>query len=174
MLEDAINAYGRAIEKDKMYVEPLLGRARVRQRRREWTEAMLDCEAARQLEPERAEAWWRIGDSLYELGKKKDAVTPYREALARDSKNAEVHFKLGRTYYDIDKPREALASLREAVRLAPPDAEWFPDAVLKLGYTLRAVGSRGEACGMFVKYMEVAPETAAGRGDVKQILLGCP
>jgi tetratricopeptide (TPR) repeat protein len=173
-LEDAVAAYGNAITRDRTFVEPLLGRARIYQLRREWDRAEPDLEAAMVLEPERAEPWLRVGDGRYAVGKKKEAIAPYQEALRRDSRLAEAYFKLGRIYYDMDRPGETVSNLRQSVQLAKPDADWLPDAVLMLGYTLQASGKRGEMCQAFQKYMQIASPTAAARGDVKQILLGCP
>jgi tetratricopeptide (TPR) repeat protein len=173
-LEEAMNAYNQAVMRDKTYVEPLIDRARVHQLRHEWAEALPDLDEAKRLEPERAEPYWRTGDSLYQIGRKKDAVAPYQAALARDGKNPEIYYKLGLVYYDLDRGADVIANMRQAVAEGKPDDDWLPDAWLKLGYTYKSQGHHGEACAAFSKFDQVAPSSAVARGDVKQILIGCP
>jgi tetratricopeptide (TPR) repeat protein len=172
-LDEAIKHYSDAIERDKLYQQPLLDRARVYQVRRQWNESLADLAAAKKLDDRVADIFVMEGNAFYEMGKKKDALRPYQQAVNLDGKNAEAWFKLGRTHYESDNPREAVADLNRAVELGKEGASWLPDAYMALGYANKATGARGEMCRAFGKYLEVAPATAP-KSDVKQLLLGCP
>ena len=172
-LDEAINNYGAAIERDKFYAEPLVDRARVRQVRREWNASIPDLDAARKLDDQRSDVYDMKGLALYTMGDQKGSVPAFQEAIGRDGKSAPAYYHLGRALYDLNRP-DAIPNLRRAIELAAPEVEWYAEAHRILGYALKASGARGEMCNVFRKYLEVAPATLSGRGDIKQILLGCP
>jgi tetratricopeptide (TPR) repeat protein len=174
VLDDAAEHYGAAIARDSLYVEPLVGRARVLQAQRQWKKAVPDLEAARALEPERAVVHLMLGHSLFELGQKKEAVAPLQEAIKRDPKYGEAHYRLGLAFYDLERVSDAASSFQRAIALAPVGATWIPDATLKLAYSLKPLGRKKEACDAFRLYLDIAPELAVGRRDAKNELVGCP
>jgi tetratricopeptide (TPR) repeat protein len=113
------------------------------------------------LDPELAEAYFRLGLAYDAVGKEQEAEDAYKKAVERykkyldeNSKDAEGHYNLGQTYAGLHLYSEAIREYRQATRLKDDDADIFYD----LGTALMKLAQYDEAAGAFSKSLEIDPE----------------
>jgi cytochrome c-type biogenesis protein CcmH/NrfG len=135
-------------------------------------------EAAR-LDPELAEAHFRLGLAYEALGKAEEAERAYRKAvetfkvqLAENADDPEGQYLLGQTYGRLHSYTEAVRAYRQAVRLKPDD----PDIHYDLGVALMRLAQYNDAATAFQKCLDLDPEyyraqdaLAEAREGVKRI-----
>jgi tetratricopeptide (TPR) repeat protein len=114
-----------------------------------------------QLDPDLAEAHFRLGLAYTALGKAQEAETEYKKAvetyrkyLEDNPKDTEAHYYLGQTYSGLHLYSEAVREYRQAVRLTSNDAEIYYD----LGSALTRLAQYDEASAAFSKSLEIDPE----------------
>lgn len=114
------------------------------------------------LDPDLAEAHFRLGLTYDALGRQqeaeeayKKAVEAYKKYLAADenSKDAEAHYNLGQTYAGLHVYAEAVREYRQATRLKPDDADIYYD----LGTALMRLAQYDEATAALSKSLELDP-----------------
>ncbi|MGH9967831.1 MAG: tetratricopeptide repeat protein [Pyrinomonadaceae bacterium] len=136
------------------------------------------------LDPELAEAHFRLGLTYDALGQEKEAEDSYKKAVEaykkffasdENSKDAEAHYNLGQTYAGLHVYSEAVREYRQALRLKPDDAAIHYD----LGTALMRLAQYDEAAGAFAKSFELDPENyraedalAEAREGVQRIRTG--
>jgi tetratricopeptide (TPR) repeat protein len=113
------------------------------------------------LDPELAEAYFRLGLALDAVGKEQEAEDNYKKAtekykkyLADNSKDADAHYNLGQAYAGLHLYTEAVREYRQATRLKEDDADMFYD----LGTALTKLAQYDEAASAFSKSLEIDPE----------------
>lgn len=113
------------------------------------------------LDPDLAEAHFRLGLSLDALGLENEAEEAYKKAIAKykkyleaNSKDAEAHYNLGQTYAGLHLYSEAVREYRQATNLKSDDADMFYD----LGVALTKLAQYNEAVAAFSKSIEIDPE----------------
>jgi len=120
-------------------------------------------EQALKLDPDLAEAHFRLALALEVLGKEKEAEESYRRAVEsykkyfaneENEQDAEAHYNLGQTYAGLHLYSEAVREYRQATRLKPDDADIYFD----LGMALTRLAQYDEAVTAFSKSLDIDPE----------------
>lgn len=113
------------------------------------------------LDPELAEAYFRLGLAYRALGKESEAEEAYKKAIEKykkyletNSKDAEAHYNLGQAYAGRRLYSEAIREYRQATRLKSDDSDMYYD----LGVALSKLANYDEAAAAFSKSLEIDPE----------------
>lgn len=127
----------------------------------------LDKEAAEafqqaiKLDPELAEAHYRLGLAYSALDREEEAkdslkksIDLYEKAVLSDPKDAEAFFNLGEAHSVLHQDEEAARAYRQAVRLKPDHEE----AYYQLGMSQTRLARYDEASVAFQKALELDPE----------------
>lgn len=114
-----------------------------------------------QIDPDLAEAHFRLGLTFDALGQKQEAEAAYKKAIEKykkhlqeNSDDAEAHYNLGQTYAALSLYNEAVSEYRQATRLKSDDADIYYD----LGEALTKLARYDEAAAAFSKSLEIDPE----------------
>ena len=110
-LEEARDAYRRALELDPGHADAHVNLGRLLQEGGDVAEAVAHYQRALELHPRHATAWFDLGIALEDLRRRPDAVRAYEQAIAVDPKLADAHFNLARLYEAAGKRAAALRSL---------------------------------------------------------------
>jgi Flp pilus assembly protein TadD len=115
------------------------------------------------LDPQLAEAHFRLGLALDALGKEAEAQDSYKKSIESykkyfgeeaNEKDAEAHYNLAQTYAGLHLYTEAVREYRQATRLKEDDADIYYD----LGMALSRLAQYDEAATAFSKSLELDPE----------------
>ncbi len=113
------------------------------------------------LDPDLAEAHFRLGLSYEALNKAEEAEAEYKKAvesykkyLSANADDAEAHYNLGQTYANLHQYSDAIREYRQAVRLKDNDADIYYD----LGVALTKLAQYSEAASAFSKSLEIDPD----------------
>jgi tetratricopeptide (TPR) repeat protein len=174
----------KTIEGDRSGARVYLEKGREFYRNDEDTQAAEAFQQALKLDPELAEAHFRLGLTYDALGQEQEAEEAYKKAVEAYKKylsingnndDAEAHYNLGQTYAGLHLYSEAVREYRLATRLKPDDAAIHYD----LGLALMRLAQYDEASGAFAKSLELDPENyraedelAEAREGVKRIRTG--
>lgn len=174
----------KTIEGDRSEARVYLEKGRKFYRNDEDTQAVEAFQQALKLDPELAEAHFRLGLTYDALGREQEAEAAYKKAVEAYKKylsingnndDAEAHYNLGQTYAGLHLYSEAVREYRQATRLKPDDAAIHYD----LGLALMRLAQYDEASRAFAKSLELDPENyraedelAEAREGVKRIRTG--
>jgi Flp pilus assembly protein TadD len=124
-------------------------------------EAVASFEEALKLDPELAEAHFRLGLGYEALGKREEAEAEYKKAveaykkyLADNDNDPEAHYDLGQTYAGLGQYSEAIREYRLATKLKEDD----PDIFYDLGVAYTKLAQYDAAASAFSKSLEIDPE----------------
>ncbi len=124
-------------------------------------EAVLAFQEAVRLDPNLAEAHFRLGLGFESLGKREEAEAEYKKAVEAYKKyfeenrdDAEAHYALGQTYANLGQFSEAIREYREATKLKNDDADIYYD----LGVAYTKLAQYDQAASAFSKSLEIDPE----------------
>jgi Flp pilus assembly protein TadD len=124
-------------------------------------EAVASFEEALKLDPELAEAHFRLGLGYEALGKREEAEAEYKKAveaykkyLADNENDPEAHYDLGQTYAGLGQYSEAIREYRLATKLKEDD----PDIFYDLGVAYTKLAQYDAAASAFSKSLEIDPE----------------
>ena len=124
------------------------------------TEAVLAFQEAVRLDPDLAEAHFRLGLGYESLGKREEAEGEYKKAIeaykkyfAENRDDAEAHYALGQTYANLGQFSEAIREYREATKLKDDD----PDVYYDLGVAYTKLAQYDAAVSAFSKSLEIDP-----------------
>jgi tetratricopeptide (TPR) repeat protein len=123
-------------------------------------QAVVAFEEAIKLDPESAEAHFRLGLGYDAVGKEEEAEGEYKKAVEKykkyleTNKDAESYYNLGQAFAGLHLYSEAVRQYREATRLKDDDADIFYD----LGKALMKLAQYDEAAAAFSKSLEIDPE----------------
>ncbi len=116
---------------------------------------------ATRLDPELAEAHFRLGLAFDAVGKEDEAEESYKKAVEKykkqfqsDDKDAEAHYNLGQAYAGLHLYSEAIREYRQATRLKSDDSDIYYD----LGVALSKLANYDEAVSAFSKSLEIDPQ----------------
>ena len=150
-------------EVNRAEARTLMAKGRELYRNDEDTQALEMFQQAVKLDPELAEAHFRVGLTHDALGQEQEAVTAYRKAVEaykkylavdENEKDAEAHYNLGQTYSGLHLYTEAVREYREATELKPDDAAIYYD----LGLALMRLAQYDQAAAAFSKSLELDPQ----------------
>jgi len=123
------------------------------------------------LDPDLAEAYFRLGLAYVAVGKEqeaedsyKTAVEKYKKYLEANSKDAEAHYNMGQAYAGLHLYTEAVREYRQATRLKDDDADMFYD----LGTALSKLAQYDEAVAAFSKSLEIDPENTRAEDALEE------
>jgi Flp pilus assembly protein TadD len=124
-------------------------------------EAVLAFMEAVRLDPDLAEAHFRLALGYESVGKQEEAekeykksVETYKKYLAENPDDAEAHYDLGQTYAGLGQYSEAIREYREATKRKEDDADMFYD----LGVAHTKLAQYDAAAAAFSKSLELDPD----------------
>jgi Flp pilus assembly protein TadD len=124
-------------------------------------EAVLALQETVRLDPNLAEAHFRLGLGYESLGKREEAEAEYKKAVEAYKKyfeenrdDAEAHYALGQTYANLGQYSEAIREYREATKLKQDD----PDIYYDLGVAYTKLAQYDAAAAAFSKSLEIDPD----------------
>ena len=124
-------------------------------------EAVLALMEAVRLDPDLAEAHFRLALGFESLGKSEEAESEYKKAVAAYKKyldenrdDSEAHYALGQTYAGLGQYSEAIRQYREATKLKEDD----PDIYYDLGVAYTKLAQYDAAAAAFEKSLEIDPD----------------
>lgn len=174
----------KTIEDERSEARIYLEKGRRFYRNDEDTQAAEAFQQALKLDPDLAEAHFRLGLTYDALGQEQEAEAAYKKAveayknylsISGNIDEAEAHYNLGQTYAGLHLYGEAVREYRQATRLKPDDAAIHYD----LGLALMRLAQYDEASNAFAKSLELDPENyraedelAEAREGVKRIQAG--
>jgi Flp pilus assembly protein TadD len=125
------------------------------------TEAVDAFQQAVKLDPDLAEAHFRLALSYEALDKREDAEAQYEKAVKAYKKHldanpddAEAHYNLGQAYANLGNYSEAIRSYRQATKLKTDDPGFYYD----LGVAHTKLAQYDVAAAAFSKALEIDPE----------------
>jgi Flp pilus assembly protein TadD len=124
-------------------------------------EAVLAFMEAVRLDPNLAEAHFRLGLGYESLGKREEAEAEYKKAVEAYKKyfegnpdDSEAHYALGQTYANLGQYSDAIREYREATKLKEDD----PDIYYDLGVAYTKLAQYDAAATAFKKSLEIDPD----------------
>lgn len=125
------------------------------------TEAVAAFQQAVKLDPDLAEAHFRLALGYEALDKREEAETEYKKAVETYKKHldsnpddSEAHYNLGQTYANLGQYSEAVREYRQATKLKTDD----PDMYYDLGIAHTKLAQYDAAATAFSKSLEIDPE----------------
>jgi tetratricopeptide (TPR) repeat protein len=123
-IEEASNAYRRALEVDPYLVPALINLANLHYSRDQLAEAQALYERAIALEPDVFEAHFNLANIFHDLGRYLEAQRCYRAALDLNPAYADAHFYLAVTLEKNGQSHEARRHWKAYQQLAP-NGDWI-------------------------------------------------
>jgi Flp pilus assembly protein TadD len=126
-------------------------------------EAVLAFSEAIRLDPDLAEAHFRLGLGYESLGKREEAEAEYKKAVEaykkyfegnQNENDAEAHYAFGQTYANLGQFSEAIRHYKEATKLKEDDPDMFYD----LGVAYTKLAQYDAAAAAFSKSLEIDPD----------------
>ena len=112
------------------------------------------------LDPDLAEAHFRLGLAYDAIAKEQEAEAAYKKSielykkLSDEKKDAESHYNMGQAYAGLHLYTEAVREYRLATKLKDDDSDMFYD----LGTAQSKLANYDEAVAAFSKSLEIDPE----------------
>lgn len=124
-------------------------------------QAVAAFEEATRLDPDLAEAFFRLGLAYDAVGKEteaeaayKKAIEKYKKAFQANDKDADGHYNAGQAYAGLHQYSDAIREYRQATRLKSDDSDIYYD----LGVALSKLANYDEAVTAFSKSLEIDPQ----------------
>jgi tetratricopeptide (TPR) repeat protein len=124
-------------------------------------QAVAAFQEAIKIDPDLAEARFRLGLGYAALGKHEEAEAEYKKAvevykkyLAEHDDDSEAHYDLGQTYAGLGQYSDAIREYREATKLKDNDADMYYD----LGVAYTKLAQYDAAVNAFSKSLEIDPD----------------
>ena len=107
-------------------------------------------------DPQKADAFYRIGYCMADLGQYGEAIESYKQAIQINPQDAHVHNNLCLAYGKFGRYEEAVKSCRQAIQLKPDLAE----AHNNLGWSYHRLGRYAEAIDSCKQAIRLMPDFA--------------
>ncbi|MBN2526444.1 MAG: zinc-ribbon domain-containing protein [Deltaproteobacteria bacterium] len=169
----AIQQYTKALELDPKMAETYLRMGELKLRSGSIQTAIDNFAKALELNPQIEDAYIFTGQAYEEIADLKSAAANYQKATKAFPKNPEGFYRLGKTWLQTKGNKGGIGPLEEAVKLAQTQNNkpyWLTDAYYYLGISQKSIGNSKGAIASFRKYLEIAPEDAIDRAEVKAAL----
>src|SRR5215216_6355626 len=149
------------LAEDRTRARGLLDKGKELYQRDQDAEAVLAFMEAVRLDPDLAEAHFRLALGFESVGKTEEAEEEYKKAVAAYKKyldenrdDAEAHYALGQTYAGLGQYSEAIREYREATKRKEDDPDMFYD----LGVAHTKLAQYDAAAAAFSKSLELDPD----------------
>ena len=149
------------VNADRSQAKVLLEKGKQLYRDDQDTEAVDVLQQAVKLDPDLAEAHFRLALGYEAVGKSEEAETQYKKAVEAYKKHldaspddAEAHYNLGQTYANLGNYSEAIREYRQATRLKTDD----PDIYYDLGVAHTKLAQYDQAAAAFSKSLDIDPD----------------
>ena len=146
---------------DQTRARTLLDQGKEMYRNDQDAEAVQALTEAVKLDPDLAEAHFRLALSYESLGKQEEAEAAYKKAVEAYKKyfdehpdDGEAHYALGQTYANLSQYSDAIREYREATKLKEDD----PDIYYDLGVAHTKLAQYDLAAKAFSKSLEIDPD----------------
>ena len=146
---------------DQTQAKVLLDKGKELYRDDQDTEAVAAFEQAIKLDPNLAEAHFRLGLGYEALDKREEAESQYKKAVDAYKKyldsnpdDGEAHYNLGQTYANLGQYSDAVREYRVATKLKTDD----PDIFYDLGVAHTKLAQYDAAAAAFKKSLEIDPD----------------
>lgn len=163
------------VEGDRARARELLEKGKQLYRDDQDEQAVQALQEAVKLDPELAEAHFRLALGYEALGKQeeseaeyKKAVERYKKYLAEHEDDAEAHYDLGQTYAGLAQYSEAIREYRLATKLKDND----PDMYYDLGVAHTKLAQYDAAAAAFSKSLEIDPENYRAQDGLDEAKAG--
>ncbi|MHC4625061.1 MAG: tetratricopeptide repeat protein [Planctomycetota bacterium] len=153
-VEEAIEAYSRAVALRGDYVEAYHNMALLLVQQSKIPEAITNFNTALKLDPENSDVHKDLGMALSLQGQSDKAIGHYRKAIELDAGNAKAHSYLGLALAAQGSLDEAIRHYLVALRLEPEDAEVH----YSLGVALQLQGKPAEATKEYAEALRLNPD----------------
>jgi len=168
-------AVSNGIEGDRTRARELLEKGKQLYRDDQDDQAVQAFQEAVKLDPELAEAHFRLALGYEALGKReeseaeyKKAVETYKKYLADHEDDSEAHYDLGQTYAGLGQYSEAIREYRLATKLKDNDPDMFYD----LGVAHTKLAQYDAAAAAFSKSLEIDPENYRAQDGLDEAKAG--
>jgi len=131
-------------------------RARALEKAQNWPGMLSHSRRWTKAEPGNELAWWALAFAYGEMGRNREAIEAYREALRLKPDFTPAWYNLGVSYRELGRYQEAIAALREALRLKPD----FAYAWHNLGASYGKLGRYQEAIDALREALRLKPDLA--------------
>ena len=105
-------------------------------------------------DPKNLNAWIKLGNTLMDTTRFKEAIEAYQKALSIDPKNVDVRVDMGTCYKNTGRPDIAVKEYRKALAINPNHLYGRKNLGVVLAFDLN---DRAQAIKEFEKYLELAP-----------------
>lgn len=125
-------------------------------------------------DPGNLAAWIKLGNTLMDSGRNRDAADAYEKALAIDPKNVDVRVDMGTCYRNSGRPEKAVEAYRKAIEINPRHINAHRNLGVVLAYDL---GDRAGAVREFEEYLKLypsAPDAQQVRQDIEALKMPPP
>lgn len=149
--EEVIRKAKQILRRDETNVEAMLvmAQANIELKRLELGGAIL--QRARELRPNRAEIYFKLGQIRVEQERMTDAIALFRRSIELSSDYPEAHNNLGILYHRAGDDQAASDEFSAAISDFPD----YKQAYLNLGNSLKGLGQFSEAVASFKKALEI-------------------
>jgi len=156
MLDEAINAYKKAIEQFPNFAEAYNNIGIALKEQGKLKEALEAYSKTLNIKPNYAEAYNNIGVALNAQGKREEAIEAYNKATAIKPDYAEAYYNIGNTFKEQGKLEDAIEAYNKATNIKPDYAEAYNN----IGIALNEQGKREEAIEAYNKATAIKPDYA--------------
>ena len=111
----------RAVAAEPKQVQALFQLALIQMAKSQFQNAIGNLTEAEKLAPKAPEIQQVLGDALFRLGKKDDALAEFKQLATRDGATLNDSVNLARVYQAVDRPDDAIQVYREAMQKFPPN-----------------------------------------------------
>jgi len=152
-LDEAIEQFDRALEKQPRMESALSGKALALARKRDPEAALRQFARAAELHPQSLEARFNYANALSAAGRADAAREQYRAALGCEIEKPDMASRLAQTVFNLDWTNEAVEAFSRACQLDPFDAK----TSVYYAQTLSSAGRHAEARARFLETARLNP-----------------